>query len=233
MDHAETGCLICRAPLVYYEEQRLMECCMCHNSFLSNAECSQGHFVCDQCHSKFGIESIKERCMSTDLKDPIEIAQMLMKAPEIHMHGPEHHILAGSALLTAYHNCGGKIDFDSALDEMGKRGKQAPGGVCGLWGSCGAALSCGMAFSIITGSTPLSEGSWGQSNLLTSECLRDIGLIGGPRCCKRDTQIALIAASRFITEHCDIQIKVKEDIVCEYSDVNKQCIKDRCPFFKS
>jgi hypothetical protein len=28
----------------------------------------------------------------------------LMAMPFCHMHGPEHHVMVGAALLTAYHN---------------------------------------------------------------------------------------------------------------------------------
>ena len=43
------------------------------------------------------------------------------------MHGPEHHVLVGSALLTAYKNCGGDLDLNEALSLMEERGKQVPG----------------------------------------------------------------------------------------------------------
>ena len=79
-----------------------------------------------------------------------------MAQPAVHMHGPEHHILVGSAIISTFHNCGGDVDLNAALDEMKNRGEQAPGGICGFWGCCGAAVSCGMAISIITGATPLS-----------------------------------------------------------------------------
>lgn len=39
------------------------------------------------------------------------------------MHGPEHHVLVGSALLTVYKNCGGSIDLEEALSLMEQRGK--------------------------------------------------------------------------------------------------------------
>ena len=65
-----------------------------------------------------------------------------------HMHGPEHHIMVGAALLTAYKNAGGNIDLNKALLEMYSRGKDVPGGVCGFWGACGAAISTGMYMSI-------------------------------------------------------------------------------------
>ena len=39
------------------------------------------------------------------------------------MHGPEHHVMVGSALLVAYKNAGGEIDLPEALLEMMNRGK--------------------------------------------------------------------------------------------------------------
>lgn len=77
------------------------------------------------------------------------------------MHGPEHHVMVGSALLTAYKNAGGEIDLVKALSEMQARGKKVPGGACGFWGACGAGVSAGMFVSIVTGSTPLTNEAWG------------------------------------------------------------------------
>ncbi|MCG8399661.1 DUF5714 domain-containing protein, partial [Bacillus atrophaeus] len=77
----------------------------------------------------------------------MEILQKIMECPYIYMHGPEHHVMVGAALLTAWHNGGGQIDFPAALEEMKKRGSQIPGGICGLWGTCGAAVSAGIFFS--------------------------------------------------------------------------------------
>ena len=37
------------------------------------------------------------------------------------MHGPEHHVMVGSALLTAYKNAGGDINLNAALVEMMNR----------------------------------------------------------------------------------------------------------------
>lgn len=46
-----------------------------------------------------------------------------MAAPFCHMHGPEHHVMVGSALLTAYKNAGGDIDLEKDLIEIQKEGK--------------------------------------------------------------------------------------------------------------
>ena len=73
--------------------------------------------------------------------------------------------MPGSALLTAYKNAGGDINLEDALMEMQSRGKSVPGGACGFWGACGAGISTGMFVSIITKASPLTQESWGLSNL--------------------------------------------------------------------
>ena len=152
-----------------------------------------------------------------------------MDLPFCHMHGPEHHIMVGSALLTAYKNAGGKIDLEKALIEMLSRGKQVPGGACGFWGTCGAAISTGMFISIITGSTPLANKEWGLSNLMTSASLNAIGKVGGPRCCKRNSYLSIIEAVKFTKENLNIEMELLE-IKCIHKNQNNQCIGKRCPF---
>lgn len=132
------------------------------------------------------------------------------------MHGPEHHIMVGAALLAAYKNTGGDIDLSKALLEMYNRGKSVPGGTCGFWGACGAGISTGMYFSIITNATPLSQKSWGLSNLMTSRALKAIGENGGPRCCKRDSYLAMIEAVNFTKEHMGIEMDLSQ-VVCSRS----------------
>ena len=96
--------------------------------------------------------------------------------------------------MTAYKNAGGDIDLETALVEMMRRGKSVPGGACGFWGACGAAISSGMFISIISKSTPLAQEPWGLSNRMTARSLDEIGKIGGPRCCKRDSYLSLLSA---------------------------------------
>lgn len=228
MSEFRTGCAVCGAPLVYHSDQRTMVCAVCGGEFPSNAECENGHYVCDRCHSD-GIGMVGAVCRESSSRDPTEIATVLMRLPGVHMHGPEHHVLAGSALLSAYRNCGGDIDLESALEEMERRGRQVPGGVCGLWGCCGAAVSCGIAYSIITNSTPLSGESWGRCNIMTSRCLEAVGSLGGPRCCKRDTYTALIAAAKYISETLGVWMSAGNP-VCGFSRMNGQCKGAACPY---
>lgn len=127
-------CVICKAPLEYLEQDVLMECTLCHKKENSKTRCVNGHYICDECHTK-GIDSVIGECLKETSANPIKIMEKLMNLDFCHMHGPEHHVMVGSALLTAYKYAGGDLDLKSALLEMQSRGKSVPGGVCGFWGA--------------------------------------------------------------------------------------------------
>ncbi len=229
------ACLVCGKPIVYYESARKMECVMCHGEFESHASCEDGHYVCDECHAKRGIQAIMEGCGKSKEKDPISIMQKLMEDPYIYMHGPEHHVMVGAALLTAYKNCGGYDGcedgaFEKALEEMKSRGSEYPGGSCGLWGCCGAAVSVGTFMSVVTKATPLTGRSWGLSNQMTSRALGAIAELGGPRCCKRNSFTAAKEAVEFVKENLGIVMELPEKISCGFSSENQQCLKKHCPY---
>ena len=221
-------CLICKAPLEYLESDIPMECEICHKKENSKTRCINGHYVCNDCHTQ-GLDSIIGLCMNEISKDPIAIIEKMMTMPFCHMHGPEHHVMVGSALLTAYKNAGGNIDLHSALIEMMNRGKSVPGGACGFWGACGAGISSGMFISIISKSTPLANEPFALSHQMTAKSLGQIGEIGGPRCCKRDSFLSILAAVDYVAEHLGVQMK-KRDITCTRMAMNEQCIGKRCPF---
>lgn len=221
-------CLICGAPLEYLSQDVIMECAICHKKEPSKTRCTKGHYVCDECHTS-GMDSVVAICMNDTSRNPIVVLERLMSLPFCHMHGPEHHVLVGAALLTAYKNAGGDIELQDALVEMIARGKQVPGGVCGFWGSCGAGISTGMFVSIITHNTPLSTDTWRLSNLMTSKALERISAHGGPRCCKRDSYLAIQAAIDFVSENFGIQME-KSEVECSRSKINNQCIGAKCPF---
>ncbi len=221
-------CLICKSPLVYLEKDELMECVLCHKKEMTKTCCEKGHYVCDDCHTR-GMDSIIALCLAEKSKNPAKIIEKMMALPFCHMHGPEHHIMVGSALITAYKNAGGDIDIKKALFEMYARGKEVPGGACGLWGACGAGISAGMFVSIVTGSTPLANEAWGLSNKMTSSALGGIGEVGGPRCCKRDSYISIIKAVEFAKENLGVEMEIDE-IKCKHFTQNNQCIGKRCSF---
>lgn len=221
-------CLICKAPLEYLTQEQEMECAICHRKERSKTRCVNGHYVCSDCHTQ-GMDSIFGLCLSETSADPVAIVRRMMDLPFCHMHGPEHHVMVGAALLTAYHNAGGDIALSDALMEMLRRGKSVPGGACGYWGACGAGISTGMFVSIISRSTPLTDEPFALSHKMTAAALGQIGEIGGPRCCKRDSFLSILTAIDFVKEHFGIAMQ-KPEVVCRYAAQNNQCIGKRCPF---
>ena len=221
-------CFICRAPLEYLVQDEIMECAICHKKEPSKTRCVNGHYVCNDCHTQ-GMDGIFGLCLSETSKDPVAIVRRMMDLPFCHMHGPEHHVMVGAALLTAYKNAGGSLDLEAALREMYSRGKEVPGGACGFWGACGAGISAGQFLAIATQSTPLAQEPWGLSNQMTARALESIGKAGGPRCCKRDSFLSILAAIDFTREHLGVEME-RTLPVCSYSSQNNQCIGKRCPF---
>ncbi|RAP53414.1 MAG: SAM-dependent methyltransferase [Methanosphaera sp. rholeuAM270] len=226
---SENECIICNSSLEYLKEDVLMECALCKKSELTKVRCINGHYVCDECHIK-GLNSIVEICLNETSCNPIVVLDKLMSLPFCHMHGPEHHSLVGASLLTAYSNCGGDIDLEDSLIELIKRSKQVPGGVCGFWGACGAGISCGIFVSVISESTPLSVTGFKLSNKMTSLCLDKISEFGGPRCCKRDSYLAVKCAVDFVAENFGIKLE-DSGVLCKFSDLNLQCLREDCPFY--
>lgn len=229
MNNSNEECIICGAPLEYLDKPIEMECAICHHKFTNNVRCEQGHYVCDECHTS-GIDTIIGICMQETSKNPIEVIEKLMSLPTCHMHGPEHHIMVGASLITAYKNAGGDVDMEWALSEIVRRGKQVPGGACGNWGACGAGISTGMFISIVTKSSPLAGETWGLSNLMTSRALARIAETGGPRCCKRDSYNAILAAIEFVEDKFGIKMERPARLICSRSSMNNQCLKSKCPF---
>lgn len=222
-------CLICKEPLEYLETDILMECALCHRKESSKTRCIHGHYVCSECHTK-GLDTIIGLCLDERSSDPVAIIEKMMDMSFCHMHGPEHHVMVGAALLTAYKNAGGDIELEAALIEMMNRGKSVPGGACGFWGACGAGISSGMFISIISKSTPLTEQPFALSHRMTARALGAIGEIGGPRCCKRDSFLSILCAIDFVKENFGIEME-RPELRCRFFPENRQCIGKRCPFF--
>lgn len=225
------ACLVCGGDLKYLDKAELMACHICHTEHMSNIRCEDGHFICDDCHIARGIDFIVDSCLSTKSRNPIIIAKTIMSFPYIYIHGPEHHVLVGASLLAAYANSGGEINLEEAMVDMVERGKQVPFGVCGLHGCCGAAVSTGIFFSIITDCNPLKEVEWQNANTMTATALKTIARHGGPRCCKRESFLAIEAAVEFTKDLLGVEMKLPKHIVCDFFDQNFECTREKCKFY--
>ena len=223
------NCAICGKPLVYFDREKPLECAVCHQVKPANCACEDGHFVCDACHAGGGAAVLKLLLESPE-QDPVVLLHQVFRLPGVHLHGPEHHSIVPCVLLTAYRNCGGKLDLEKSLREAWKRGQKLTGGSCGFLGVCGAAAGAGIFASIISGATPLTTEAWAVPQRLTAACLEAMTAIGGPRCCKRTSRIALEQAAAFSEAEFGVKIPVSRP-PCAHWPWNGECIRERCPYY--
>jgi len=224
-------CLICGAELVYLTRADMFACAICGRSAQAEVRCADGHYVCDTCHAAPANAWIEAACLRSPERNPVRLAEELMRSPLVKMHGPEHHYLVPAVLLTAYYNALGQPDEKQGkLRTARQRAGNVLGGFCGFYGACGAGVGTGIFVSLITDATPLSTDAWSLANRMTAESLADIAARGGPRCCKRDTFLALRSAVAFTREHFSVELELDDTILCTFSDLNRECLQQDCPF---
>ncbi len=232
MEH-RSGCAFCGKELRYMDRPEELPCVFCHGLFSTQAKCVEGHFVCDTCHSLSANDLIEHFTITNTSTSPLRMAIILMKSPSVKMHGPEHHFLVPAVLLSAFYNMQGESGKKEAkIRKARQRAEKILGGFCGFYGNCGAAVGTGIFMSLMTDATPLSRKEWRLSNLMTADSLRAIAQAGGPRCCKRDSFLAILEALRFVKDEFLVEMDAGPGKVeCEFHDLNKECLKAECPFY--
>lgn len=180
----------------------------------------------------------KEYCLeqfrSEEEKTIWEMMEDLMDLEGLPMHCPPHHFMIPAVLLTVCRKADGDTleDLQKDLEEADKRAHNVLPGFCGWYGSCGAAVGCGIFMSIFTDTNPHTAGeTWSWCNAITAKALTVIGEIDGPRCCKRNTYLALNEARDAIEEYLDISLPKPGQVRCKYHEQNKECKGKACPFF--
>jgi hypothetical protein len=153
-----------------------------------------------------------------------------MRHPAVKMHGPEHHFLVPAALLAAWASATGTPGRDGLLAEARRRAGSVVGGSCGFHGACGSGVGVGIFASLATGSTPLAREGWGKANRATGKALQVIGEVGGPRCCKRTTWLALLAGVRFARQDLAVSLEGSSPR-CDVHGRNDDCLARDCPFY--
>ncbi|PLX06619.1 MAG: SAM-dependent methyltransferase [Marinilabiliales bacterium] len=226
------ACFICGAEIIYKSESELMKCDICGQEFESNAACANSHFVCDVCHQAEGVEFIENACLNSKEKDPFKLASLIMNHQSIKLHGPEHHFLVPAVMLTTYYNFIGDSDkIKPSLAKAKKRSANVLGGFCGFYGTCGAGMGNGIFLSIVLNSNPLSGDEYSTVNMITGKTLIKVAEAGGPRCCKRNTFIAMETAVEFLKQKFDLELPLS-DIKCKFSFAIKECKFTDCNYYE-
>mgnify|MGYP005932081575 CR=1 FL=1 len=69
--------------------------------------------------------------------------------------------------------------------------------------------------SVMTGSGPLHKDAWPFPQKLVSVILSKLADVGGPRCCKRTSRIAIEEAIRFYRQFSSVKIPLSS-VLCKY-----------------
>lgn len=177
---------------------------------------------------------IHEACLVWRGEDPAALLEVLMSDERCAAFGPVHHFLVGASLMTcawpmARHDGAG---LSEALTELDSRAACVPGATCAKWGVCGAAASCGMAFAVLAGNAPVRSEGWSEGQLMVSDVLAAIARAGSPRCCKRDSRIAVRTAVPWFNDYFGTGLRVEEaGPVCAVADRNKVCLGCGCLYY--
>ncbi|MHA1146231.1 MAG: DUF5714 domain-containing protein [Candidatus Helarchaeota archaeon] len=230
-------CEICGENLTLITEHDKItkaECYFCKEEKETQIICPNGHYICDECHAKGALDVIADFCGTTDLIDPFEIADEIMKHPNFKVYGPEHHALVPAVVMTSLKNLKcknqlGEVATNKHVMEAMRRGSKIPGGWCGFYGNCGACVGSGIAMSVFMGATPSKDIPRSIANRTTSRALaRNADDL--EHCCKRSVKYGICEALTTIKEHFDCKIDF-DPKSCRFSPMNDKCEKEKCPFF--
>jgi hypothetical protein len=166
---------------------------------------------------------------------PRALLEKLFCDPHCVAFGPVHHFIVGASLLTALASARGASEEElvAQLAELGVRSSSVPGAACARWGICGAAISTGMAYAIVAGNEPLKKEGWSEGQEMVSAIATTIARSGAPRCCKRDSRIAVDEAARVFEHDFGVTFPKAEHLPdeCAYSERNSVCLGQDCPFY--
>ncbi len=206
-------------------------CSFCDKREKADYLCPDGHYVCEECRLASAEDLVRRTCGVSKETDPMQIALLLMKHPAIPIHGSENHLVTAYSLLTAIRNSGGPVGKPE-FHKASQRVKRSYHGICGSWGVCGCAIAAGAVLSIITGATYLSDRERSLALRVASQILGQMAQVGGPRCCKMATYLAIKVAVEFFARELSIPIQTSVNPKpCIFSKSNAECLKTRCPYY--
>lgn len=225
--------MMCGSPLDYHDRATAVICSYCGKVEQGHITCPSGHYVCDTCHNRDAMQTIKNIALTTKSPDPFEISGLMMSLPSLPMLGCQHAYIAGGSLMAAIKNEGSRPVGNEEIKEVFARTqKQAHGGYCGLSGVCGIAPAIGACFAILTGSKCGTD----QAQRITMEAVtrvtRAITDLTGPSCCKAYIWASLDSAANYLREGTGITLPSGRAFTCTYSAKHPHgCRKLACPYF--
>jgi hypothetical protein len=231
------NCLVCGSALEYLHQSENLVCIYCGATEQGHLKCPEGHFTCERCHRRDALQMIEGVIFTTELHDPVAIAELMMGRPGLPMLGCEHAYIAAGALMAALKNSPygkGKITDADIREVFARTAKQAVSGYCGLTGVCGIAPAIGACFSIFLGSRCGSDTEQKITMNAVIRVSQVVAELTGPSCCKAYVRAALSEAVTIFTERFGIVLPVQKPwIVCKDSNRHPHgCREDQCPYYR-
>jgi hypothetical protein len=224
--------LVCGAPVGYLPAAVPQTCAFCGQTFTTAAaQCRQGHFVCDACHTQDAASLVEHLCAVTSKTDMVELLQEIRRHPAIPLHGPEHHFMVPGIILAAYRNLGGEVPA-ARLSQALKWGRTVPGGSCAFAGVCGAALGVGIAFGILLGANPLKPRERQHVQQVVQVVSQEQARLAAARCCQRDSWLALRQAAVLSRTYLPVALRADFPLRCRQAHLNKECLGRACPLWQ-
>lgn len=223
--------MVCGEALQYAPQGVPVTCSQCGLDETSAISCPAGHYICNSCHSASTLAKLPEMVRTVTGQAPEDILEELLLLKGLPMHGPEHHAMAGLALLIACQKAGTALQEDF-IEETVRRSMQIPGGACGYLGACGGAVSLGVAVSLLTEATPLTGLARGLTHRATAAALSSCG-DDEARCCKRALRRTVATGRAFLAEELHITLPAPTGSQqCRDMARNKECARQHCPYFR-
>lgn len=204
-------------------------CTQCAHTPQTSAQCMGTGFRCDNCIINQCETKAKSVCFETILRNPVEIAAHLVKAPFMPNHGVAYHFVVGASLLAAYKNCGGKIDLPQILNLMLGYGKRLASSEYTIWSNLGLGITVGIFINLIAQTNAFNEDGRKLSSHLTARYLEAVTCEGGATCCRANALVAIREAAAFTDEILGVKMEMPQTLEC--AALLEGCDPETCRFY--
>ena len=225
------GCMVCGAALKYLDRDRQVECQFCGEPGTTRAICTNGHYVCDACHSEDARQVIERVCLATGETDMLTLFAEITAHPAFPDNGPEYHALVPGVILATVRNLGLQVSNETLLAGI-RRGAQVAGGSCAFWGVCGGATGVGVAFSLLLEANPMKAVARQAVQTVVQQVLAEISNLQAARCCRRDSVLALRRSAQLSVGLLAVSLRAEADIGCSDHRQKEGCLGRQCPLME-